>query len=208
MRSDLDTNELVRRVGEGDQVAAGELLERHRVRLRRMVRARLDTRLLARVDPSDVVQETLLKAAQRLPEYAHSRPLPFYPWLRQLAWDRMVELHHHHVRTGKRSVSRERSSCLLSDESALLLAEQLVDSSASPIGHLLRKELHERIFAALNELPTQDHEILVMRHVEQLRVSEIASLLHISEGAVKMRRLRAIQKLRQFLDHPSTENHP
>src|SRR5262245_44513369 len=123
-----DTDELVRRVGEGDQTAVGALLDRHRERLRRMVAARLDRRLLARVDPSDVVQEALLRAAQRLPEYARDRPLPFYPWLRQLAWDRLVELHHQHVRAGKRAVTREQPGPLLSDPSALLLAGQLVDT--------------------------------------------------------------------------------
>jgi RNA polymerase sigma-70 factor, ECF subfamily len=203
-----DTDELVRRVGEGDQAAASELLERHRGRLRRMVTARLDPRLLTRVDPSDVVQEALLKAAQRLPEYAREQPLPFYPWLRQLAWERLVELHHHHVRARKRSVTREQPDPLLSDQSALLLAEQFVDSGTGPNAHLLRKELRERVRVALAGLPAQDREILVMRHVEQLKVSEIASLLKVSEGAVKMRRLRAIQKLRELLEKGHSEDRP
>jgi RNA polymerase sigma-70 factor (ECF subfamily) len=195
-----DTDELLRRVNHGDSAARSALLQRYRDRLRRMITARLDPRLLARVDPSDVVQDALLKAAQRLPDYAHERPLPFYPWLRQLAWDRLVELHHHHVRAGKRSVTREQADNLLSDESALLLAERLVDTGPGPLGQLLRKELRERLRVALAGLPPQDREILVMRHAEQLKVSEIAALLKISEGAVKMRRLRAIQKLRGLLE--------
>jgi RNA polymerase sigma-70 factor (ECF subfamily) len=203
-----DTDELVRRVGEGDQAAVSQFLDRHRARLRRMVTARLDPRLLARVDPSDVVQVVLLKAAQRLPEYARDRPLPFYPWLRQLAWDRLVELHHHHIRAHKRSVTREQPDPLLSDPSALLLAEQLVDSGTGPNAQLLRKELRERVRAALAGLPAQDREILLMRHVEQLKVSEIATSLRLSEGAVKMRRLRAIQKLRELLDKGPSEGQP
>jgi RNA polymerase sigma-70 factor (ECF subfamily) len=201
-----DTEELVRRVGEGDQAAVGQLLDRHRGRLRRMVAARLDPRLLARVDPSDVVQEALLKAAQRLPEYARDRPLPFYPWLRQLAWDRLVELHHQHVRARKRSVTREQADPLISDQSALLLVAQLVDTGTGPSGQLLRKELRERVRAALAALPVQDCEILMMRHVEQLKVSEIAAVLQLSESAVKMRRLRAIQKLRELLDNGPSED--
>jgi RNA polymerase sigma-70 factor (ECF subfamily) len=203
-----DTDELVRRVGEGDQAAVSLLLDRHRPRLRRMVTARLDARLFARVDPSDVVQEVLLKAAQRLPEYARDRPLPFYPWLRQLAWDRLVELHHRHERARKRSVTREEPDPLLSDPSALLLAEQLVDTGTGPSGQLLRKELRERVRAALAGLPAQDREILLMRHVEQLQVSEIAALLRVSEGAVKMRRLRAILKLRELLEKRPSEDQP
>ena len=201
-----DTEELVRRVGAGDQAAVSQLLDRHRERLRRMVAARLDPRLLARVDPSDVVQEALLKAAQRLPEYARARPLPFYPWLRQLAWDRLVEMHQQHVRAGKRSVTREQADAVLSDQSALLLVAQLVDPGTGPGGQLLRKELRERLHAALAALPAQDREILIMRHLEQLKVSEIAAVLQLSEGAVKMRRLRAIQKLRELLDQEPSED--
>src|SRR4051794_25150155 len=81
-----DTDQLLADAGRGDADARGRLLERHRPRLRRMVALRLDRRLAARADPSDVVQEALLEAAARLDEYLRSRPIPFYPWLRRIAW--------------------------------------------------------------------------------------------------------------------------
>src|SRR5437763_122071 len=111
-----DTGELLDRSARGDPSAPGQLLERHRGRLRRMVAVRLDRRLAARADPSDVVQEALAEAARRLPEYLSGRPLPFYPWLRQLAWDRLRELGRHHRRAGRRSVEREEEA--LPDHSA------------------------------------------------------------------------------------------
>ena len=95
------------RAGHGDARARQLLLERHRARLRRMVAVRLDRRVAARVDPSDLVQETLAEAAARLSDYLRRRPLPFYPWLRQIAWDRLVEAHRRHLRAGRRSVARE-----------------------------------------------------------------------------------------------------
>ena len=78
-------SELLHRAGDGDPAARDQLLQRHRPRLRRLVMLRLDRRLMARVDPSDVVQETLAEAARKLPAYVRLRPLPFYPWMRQLA---------------------------------------------------------------------------------------------------------------------------
>ena len=55
----------------------------------------------------------------------------FYPWLRQLAWDRLVEQHRLHVRAERRSVLREEADPLaLADGSALELAERLLDSAA------------------------------------------------------------------------------
>ena len=61
-----DTDELLRRVNAGDASAAGALLDRHRARLRQMVAVRIDPRLAARVDPSDVVQEALAEASRKL----------------------------------------------------------------------------------------------------------------------------------------------
>src|SRR4051794_34055053 len=69
----------------GDEIALRRLLNRPRGRLRRMIAFRLDSRLAARLDPSDVAQEALADASRKLPQYAHERPLPFYPWLRRLA---------------------------------------------------------------------------------------------------------------------------
>src|SRR5437868_8253866 len=102
-----DTDELLTRAAERDCGAREQLLTRHRHRLKQMVALRLDRRLAARVDPSDVVQEALADAAARLDAYLRERPLPFYPWLRRLAWDQLVRLHHRHVAAGRRSVTRE-----------------------------------------------------------------------------------------------------
>src|SRR5438552_7087478 len=83
-RPSPDTDHLLEAVSRGDSAARGQLLERHRPKLRRMVAVRIDRRLAARVDPSDVVQEAMALAAARLDEYVRDRPLPFYPWLRRI----------------------------------------------------------------------------------------------------------------------------
>src|SRR4051812_46191638 len=86
----LDTEELLDRAGQGDGEARQRLLARHRHRLRQMITVRLDRRLAARIDPSDIVQEALADAARGLDDYLRDRPVPFYPWLRRLAWERLV----------------------------------------------------------------------------------------------------------------------
>src|SRR5947209_19815970 len=92
-----DTDQLLAAARTGDASARGRLLEHHRHRLRGMVALRLDPRLAARVDPSDLVQETLAVAHRRLDDYLRDRPLPFYPWLRQIAADRLADAHRRHV---------------------------------------------------------------------------------------------------------------
>jgi RNA polymerase sigma-70 factor, ECF subfamily len=196
-----DTGQLLERIGRGDEPARERLLARHRGRLRRMVAVRLDRRLAARLDPSDVVQEILIDANRKLDDFLERRPLPFYAWLRQFAWARLVDLHRRHVRSRRRSVAREEPGDLaLPDESALRLARRLMDPGTSPSRHLLRTERREQVVAALAELPVRDRDVLVMRHLEQMEIAEIAAVVGISEGAVKARILRALVRLRGLLE--------
>jgi RNA polymerase sigma-70 factor (ECF subfamily) len=171
-----------------------------------MVRLRLDPRLSARVDPSDVVQETLAEAARRLEEYLHRPPLPFYPWLRQIALNRLLDLRRRHLRAAKRSVVREEPGVLsLPDESAAELAARLIDLGSSPSQHLLHEEQRERVRAALGRLPAADREVLVLRHLEQMPAREVAAVLGVGEGAVRMRLVRALGRLRDLIDQDLEE---
>jgi RNA polymerase sigma-70 factor (ECF subfamily) len=196
-----DTEELLERAGTGDRTARQELLARHRGRLRQMVALRIDRRMAARVDPSDVVQEALADAAQSLSDYLRDRPLPFYPWLRQFAWERLLQLHRQHLQAKRRSVTREQLRIFdVADESEAVLAERLVNSGSSPSARLLAAELRERVGAALEALEPHDREVLVLRYLEQLTTKEIAAVLEITEAAVKTRHRRALERLRRRLD--------
>jgi len=192
-----DTDCLLDRAAAGDSLARQQLLDRHRRRLRRMVALRLDRRLAARVDPSDVVQEAMADAGRKLDGYLRVRPLPFYPWLRQLAWERLVKLHRRHT-ADKRDVAREAPP-ELPEESALDLAERLASPGTGPEQRVLRDELRLRVREALNRLSPADRELLVLRHAEQLSTKDSAAVLGITEAAVKSRHLRALERLRSAL---------
>jgi RNA polymerase sigma-70 factor (ECF subfamily) len=193
-----DTEQLLDRLAAGDTSARDPLLQRHRERLRQMIVLRLDRRLRARVDPSDVIQETQEEAIRKLAEYVRDRPLPFYPWLRELALEQIVRLHRWHIGTGKRSVAREAGGLPLPDESAAQLAGRLAKGS-SPSARLMRAELRDRVRAALAQLNNNDREVLVLRYLEHLRTAEIAAVLGLAESGVKARQLRALRRLRDLL---------
>jgi RNA polymerase sigma-70 factor (ECF subfamily) len=196
----LDTEELLNRAGHGDGEARQRLLTRHRDRLRQMISVRLDRRLAARVDPSDIIQEALADAARGLDEYLRDRPVPFYPWLRRFAWERLVEVNRRHLQARRRSVAREEPLYLhLPDQSARALIDHLLCKGTSPSGRLMSQELREKVQAALDRLEPRDREILVLRYLEQLSTAECAAALGIGVGAVKMRHLRALQRLRAEL---------
>jgi RNA polymerase sigma-70 factor (ECF subfamily) len=195
-----NTDMLLRRAQDGDQPAEAALLEGHRDRLRRMIAIRLDKRVIARVDASDVVQEALGDAHKRLPEYFADPQLSFYPWLRRIAWDRLVDMYRTHIGAEKRTVLKERDGAPnLNDESVAELAHALAASSANPCRRAMLAEMQTRMKAALSELKPHDREILVLRYLEQLGVAELADVLGISETAVTSRHLRALQRLRRLL---------
>lgn len=103
------------------------MLARYRERLKRMVAVRMNDQLQARVDPSDVVQEILVEASTRLAHNTRAPAAPFYLWLRQIAWHRVIDTTRRHVGAEARPVEREqRWMAPLPGQSAVLLAERLI----------------------------------------------------------------------------------
>ena len=165
-----------------------------------MVAVHLDSRLSARLDPSDVVQDALAEAFQRLSEYLEKRPVSFYPWLRQIAWQRLVKLHRAHIAAGRRSVRREGdASVRLPDESVVELAALLASSGADPGRRLVQEEIRQRVRRALDRLRPQDRAVLVMRYLEHMSLKEISEVLEVTLPAAKMRHARALLRLEEFL---------
>lgn len=192
---------LIDRAATGEAVAIHDLLDRFRPRLRQMVMLRMDPRLAARVDGSDVVQETLLIASQRIPEYAESRPLPFYPWLRAIAWNRLVDLHRRHIHSARRSVTRERrTSFILPNDSVERLSDCFAASGTHASELAMRREMNDRVRAALEQQTEADREVLTLRFVEQLSTLEVAAILGISSDSVSKRTVRALRRLRGLLE--------
>ncbi len=193
------TQDLITRAGQGDEDARHELLERYREFLRRMVASRLDRRLAARLDPSDIVQETLAEAAGRMDDYLKNPTLPFFGWLRLLANDHIVDAHRQHLFTQKRSISRESQMPEFTDESAVDLVRHLMAHDTSPSNRLVRQEGCEAVKDAMATLSPQDREVLAMKYVERLSNAEMAEALGMSEPGVKARHIRAVVRLRGLL---------
>ncbi|MCS7020428.1 MAG: sigma-70 family RNA polymerase sigma factor [Gemmataceae bacterium] len=195
----------------GDTQAAERLLASHREPLRRLIAARLDPMLARRLDASDIVQDVLLEANQRLAGYLQNPEMPFHLWLRHLAMDRIIDVHRRHRLAQRRSVDREESLTAQTDSvdaSGLDWAASLVDQARTPASEAIRRELYRRVTAAVLQLTEADREILLLRHQEQLTNQEAALVLGISEAAASMRYLRALRRLRSLLlpsNRPSTD---
>ena len=197
-----ETQQLLELARGGDAAARSRLLERHREAVRRMVALRIDPVLQRRVDASDIVQDVLIEADRRLKEYLESAKMPFHAWLRHMARDRLIDAHRRHRGAARRSMDREMAvpQTELSNQSALDLANLLVDRQMTPAAAATHHELEVRFQQALERLEDDDREVVLMRHFEQLSNQQTAEALKLSEPAASMRYLRAMRRLRSLLE--------
>jgi RNA polymerase sigma-70 factor (ECF subfamily) len=196
------TNEQLRAAAGGDEAALAALIERHRDRLERMVRLRMDRRLQGRVDPADVVQEAYLTVRGKFPQYVADSRLPFYLWLRLEVGQKLVDAHRFHLGAQMRDAGQEVSlhHGALPQVSSLSLAEHLLGRLTSASRAAMRAEVKVKVQEALNSMDPHDREVLLLRHFEELTNSEVAQVLGIKPTAAVNRYVRALRRLKDVLE--------
>ena len=202
---DDQTETLLDGARAGDTDAVNKLLEKHRRSVRRLVEMRLDRKVQQRVDVSDVVQDVMVEASGRLEKYLDDPVMAFHLWIRQIAWDRIIDTYRRHRVSAKRNMDREQPIAVPagSDHSTMELAVQLRDPALTPAAAATQREIAGKVEAVIELLNEQDREIILMRHYEHLSNLEIAEVLKLNPPAASMRYLRALRRLRQLL----AENH-
>jgi RNA polymerase sigma-70 factor, ECF subfamily len=191
-----DTQQLLGQARGGDRKAFEQLFARHRAYLHRVVGLRLNSRLRARLDPSDVVQETQLEAFRRLADFLERQPMSFRLWLRKTAQERLLVIRRRHMHAARRSLEREVP---LPERSSLILARQLLAAGSTPSARLDRRELARKVRQALAQLPETDQEILIMRAFEGLSNQEVGQVLDLDPGTASKRHGRALLRLHRIL---------
>ena len=163
-----------------------------------MIRGRLDRRLCSRVDGGDVVQEVYLEASRRFDRFVQGPTIPFFPWLRTLAMQKMIDLHRKHVAAGARDVRREVAleTGRSGDRPGPVAAER---SALSPSRVVINRELGEQVCRATSSLDDCDREVLRLRLFEQVSSADTARELGIQEAAVHKRYSCALQKLQGLM---------
>lgn len=207
MNEPFEVEQLLGRLRTGDQQALGNLFALYRPRLQRMVELRLDPRMTARLDASDVLQEAYLDASQQAAAYLESPRVACYVWLRGLTWQRLIKLQRQHLGARRRATELEVS---LPAGSSAVLASQLLDRGPCPGEAILQEELRQRVQRALTLLQPVDQEIILLRDFEGLSNREAAQTLGIADSAATMRYGRALVRLREVLtaEWPSGESRP
>jgi RNA polymerase sigma-70 factor (ECF subfamily) len=187
----------------GDTEPLGQLLDLYRNYLTILATTQLDRRLRRRMNPSDLVQETMLAAHRDFAKFRGSTEREFLAWLRQI----LIHCLHHaietHVKAKMRDVrcevSIERVSAAL-DRSVVRLAQVLADPGPSPSVPARQREHAVALANQLAKLRPQYRDVIVLRNLQGLSFEEVAERMNRKPGAVRMLWLRAIEKFKQVYE--------
>ena len=174
-------------------------LERFRDYLRLLAQVRFDPQLRGKLDPSDLVQQTLLEAHQSIGQFRGSSDAELAAWLRRILANNLANAVRHYGQK-KRDVARERSLHHALDESSSRLEAWLAAEMASPSQQADRNEQVLRLAEALTRLPETQRVAVIDRYLGALSVGEIADKLGTSKGAVAGLLHRGLKGLRAELE--------
>jgi len=180
------------------QVPPAEALERHRDYLRLLARLQMDPRLHARVDPSDIVQQTMLQAVEALDQFRGADGAALAAWLRRILARNMAMAARDHGRD-KRDVGRERSLQAALDRSSARLESWLADDRSSPSERLERGEQVLRLASAVAALPEAQRDAVTLHFIRGLSAADVGAQLGRSPAAAVGLIQRGLRKLRETL---------
>jgi RNA polymerase sigma-70 factor (ECF subfamily) len=178
--------------------AEGRDLERFREYLLLLARLQLDPRWQAKLDPADVVQQTLLQAHQARDQFRGQSAGEQAAWLRQIL-ARVLANVARDLGRAKRDVGRERSLEAALEESSARLEGWLAAEQSSPSESVERHERLLRLAEALAQLPKDQREAVTLHHLQGWSLAELAKHLGRSEAAVAGLLHRGFKKLRELL---------
>jgi len=185
---------------EAEQV--GGWLGRYRDYLRLLARLHLDPLLQGKVDPSDAVQEALLKAQQCLDQFRGTTEAEEAAWLRAILASTLAGLLRRFTRQ-QRDAALERSLHASLDQSSGRLEAWLADKEESPSDQIARQELLLRLAAALEALPLDQRTVIELRYLHGQSIAAIEQATGRSNASVAGLLRRGLDRLRNlFEDSP------
>jgi RNA polymerase sigma-70 factor, ECF subfamily len=199
MNDDWDPEQLLRSARAGDRTAFGQLLELYRNYLTLLARLQIGRRLQGKVDASDLVQETLLKAHRDFAGFRGSTEAEFVGWLRQLLATSLAGLVRHYLGTQRRDPRLERDLAAELDQSSRALDRGLAAPQSTPSQRAARREQAVLLADALGRLPEHYREVMVLHHLEGLSLAEVARRLGRTDDSVQKLWARALLRLRRSL---------
>ncbi|MCR4411595.1 MAG: RNA polymerase sigma factor [Thermoguttaceae bacterium] len=200
-----DVTGLIASARRGDAAARDRLFARCRAYLEFVARAQVESWLRAKVDASDLVQQTLLEACRDFARFEGATEREWLVWLRRILDHNAADFVRRYGRAAKRQVGREVPFGDLAGSEAGGGAQEPAAPVASPSQEFLRADTELRVAAALAELPPDYQEVIVLRNLQRLPFDEVGQRMNRSRPAVQMLWMRAIKRLRAILERREVE---
>ena len=193
-------DELVRRARQGDGQGREQLFAACRDYLGGMAHMQVESWLRAKVDSSDLVQQTLFEAHRDFERFQGATGGELLAWLRRILTHNALDLVRKYHGTAKRQARREVGLRGAGDESALdRKAPEPAAPGPSPSEEVIRRDDQLRVAAALAELSPDHRDVIVLRNLERLPFDDVARLMDRSRPAAQMLWMRAMKKLQEAL---------
>jgi RNA polymerase sigma-70 factor (ECF subfamily) len=182
-----------------EELTSGSSLEHYRDYLGLLARLHLGTRLQSKLDASDVVQETLLKAHVKRGQFRGQSEGEMTAWLRQILANELAQAVRKYD-TGASAVGREQSLEAALEESSARLEGWLAAEQSSPSQSAARHEQMLRLAEALAQLPEDQRQAVELHDLKGCPVAEVARQMDRSSAAVGALLFRGLKKLRSLLE--------
>jgi len=184
----------IRLAREGRQEALSDLLETHRNYLRLLAASCLHREMQGKADPSDVVQETLLKVHENFRQFRGTTELEWMAWLRRILVRQLADVQKGFQRQ-RRQVSREQSIESLVDRSSAMLRNMVPASGPSPSQDAQRREAAALVADALAELEPGHRDVVILRNLHEFDWNAVGEKTGRSADAARMLWARAMQRV-------------
>jgi RNA polymerase sigma-70 factor, ECF subfamily len=180
---------LIRQAQAGDSQSIALLFARNEALVRRRIHRRLSPAVRRKVADSDVLQETWVTAARRLPEFENRGPGSFQAWVTAIADNAARKVLQRHLGTQKRDVRAEVS------RDARATTVQHPDAQPSPSHVAMADETRQRVAEALRDMPEDYQTVIQLLQHRRATLAEASELMGRSLNAVKKLHARALADL-------------
>jgi RNA polymerase sigma-70 factor, ECF subfamily len=193
-----DVPALLDKACAGDEAALGKLLAYYNKYLSLLARVQIGRRLQRKLDGEDIVQETFLEAHRQITKFRGRSEGEFLAWLRRILAGRIALTLRHYLGVKGRDVNLECELVGL-DKSSQTLNGDFAASCSSPSQRMARREQAVLLADALAKLPESYREVIILRNLEGLSFSDVATRMERSEDAVQKLWVRGLAALRNVL---------
>jgi RNA polymerase sigma-70 factor (ECF subfamily) len=198
--------EMLARARNNETGELDRLFARCRNYLGLVARAHVESWLRAKVDPSDLIQQTLLEAYRDFGRFRGQTEAEWLAWLKRILAHNAANFVRHYAGTEKRRLGREVPLHRPRPGESAGAELDVADNGESPSQHLARQERELQLADALDQLPADYREVIILRNLQRLSFNEVADRLQRSRPATQMLWMRAMHKLKQVMPEPDASS--